>query len=80
VFAYQGLQQLAVDYRTIAILPFSRPAALQHQRLRKVYPRLGNMDLKIAAIALTNSAILLTRNAADFSQILELPTEHWAEG
>jgi tRNA(fMet)-specific endonuclease VapC len=78
VFAYQGLQQLATDYCSIAILPFNRTAALEHQRLRKAYPRLGNMDLKIAAITLTNNAILLTRNESDFRQIVELRTEDWS--
>ncbi|MBN3927164.1 type II toxin-antitoxin system VapC family toxin [Nostoc sp. NMS4] len=57
ILAYQGLQQLAIDYRSIVIVPFSRKAALEHQRLRKAYPRLGNMDLKIAAITLTRNAI-----------------------
>jgi tRNA(fMet)-specific endonuclease VapC len=78
VFAYQGLQQLAMDYRSIVIIPFSRAATLEHQRLRKAYPRLGNMDLKIAAISLTNNAILLTRNTSDFGQIAELRTEDWS--
>ncbi|PZV12026.1 MAG: PIN domain-containing protein [Leptolyngbya sp.] len=78
VFAYQGLQQLAIDYHGIAILPFSHAAALEHQRLRKAYPRLGNMDLKIAAIALINHAILLTRNVSDFGQVSELRTEDWS--
>ena len=55
VFAYQGLQQVAIDYLKIAILPFSYAAALEHQRLRKAYPRLGNMDLKIAAISSTHN-------------------------
>lgn len=77
VLAYQGLQQLAADYQFIVMVPFSRTAALEHQRLRKSYPRIGNMDLKIAAIALTNNAILLTRNESDFGQIVELPTEDW---
>jgi len=76
--AYQGLQQLALDYQSIAIIPFSREAILEHQRLRKVYPRLGNMDLKIAAIALTNTAILITRNKLDFGQITELSIEDWS--
>jgi len=67
--AYLGLQQLALDYQSIAIMPFSREAILEHHRLRKVYPRLGNMDLKISAIALTNNAILITRNKSDFGQI-----------
>jgi tRNA(fMet)-specific endonuclease VapC len=78
IFAYRGLQQLGMDYRSIVIIPFSRTAALEHQRLRKAYPRLGNMDLKIAAISLTNNAILLTRNASDFGQIVELRTEDWS--
>jgi tRNA(fMet)-specific endonuclease VapC len=30
VFAYQGLQQVAIDYLKIAILPFSYVAALEH--------------------------------------------------
>ncbi|OUL20763.1 PIN domain-containing protein [Nostoc sp. T09] len=78
VLAYQGLQQLATDYQAIVILPFSRIAALEYQRLRKAYPRLGNMDLKIAAISLSNNAILLTRNQSDFGKIVELRTEDWS--
>jgi tRNA(fMet)-specific endonuclease VapC len=77
VLAYDGLQRLAVDYQSIIIIPFSRAAALEHQRLRKVYPRTGNMDLKIAAIALTHNATLLTRNESDFGQIIELRIEDW---
>ncbi|MFN7357049.1 MAG: type II toxin-antitoxin system VapC family toxin, partial [Pseudanabaena sp.] len=78
IFAYQGLQQLAINYQAIAIIPFSRASALEHQRLRKAYPRLGNMDLKIAAIALTNNATLVTRNKSDFGQIIELSIDDWS--
>lgn len=79
VLAYQGLQKLAIDYSSILIVPFNRAAAIEHQRLRKANPRLGNMDLKIAAIALTSNAILLTRNESDFRQIIELQTEDWSK-
>jgi tRNA(fMet)-specific endonuclease VapC len=78
VLAYQGLQQLVKDYRAIVIVSFSHAAALEYQRLRKAHPLLGNMDLKIAAISLTNNAILLTRNASDFGQIGELQTSDWS--
>ena len=79
VLAYQGLEQLVLDYQSIVIVPFNRIAVLEHQRLRKSYPRLGNMDLKIAAITLTNEkAILLTRNESDFRQISELQIEDWS--
>ncbi len=78
VLAYQGLEQLVLDYQSIVIAPFNRIAILEYQRLRKSYPRLGNMDLKIAAITLTNKAILLTRNVSDFRQIRELQVEDWS--
>jgi tRNA(fMet)-specific endonuclease VapC len=64
IFAYQGLQQLGMDYRSIAIAPFSHRSALEYQTLRKAYPRLGNMDLKIAAICITHNATLLTEIAS----------------
>ncbi|MFZ4730381.1 MAG: type II toxin-antitoxin system VapC family toxin, partial [Pseudanabaena sp.] len=70
----------AINYQAIAIVPFSRASALEHQRLRKAYPRLGNMDLKIAAIALTNNATLVTRNKSDFGQIVELSIDDWSCG
>jgi tRNA(fMet)-specific endonuclease VapC len=49
--AYAGLQQISTDYRSITVISFELAAALEHERLRKAYPRLGNMDLKIAALA-----------------------------
>ena len=79
IFAYQGLQQLILNYQSIAIIPFDHAAALEHQRLRKAYPRLGNMDLKIAAITLINNATLLTRNKSDFGQVIELQIEDWSK-
>lgn len=80
VLAYQGLEQLVRDYQSIVIVPFNRIAVLEYQRLRKSYPRLGKMDLKIAAITLTNKAILLTRNSSDFRQISELQIDDWSIG
>ena len=78
IFAYDRLRQLVIDYQSVAIVEFDRASALEHQRLRQVYPRLGNMDLKIAAIALTCDATLLTRNYSDFGKITELRIEDWS--
>ncbi|MGL5831990.1 MAG: type II toxin-antitoxin system VapC family toxin, partial [Waterburya sp.] len=52
-------------------------AAYEFQRLKKMYPRLGTMDLKIASIVLVNQAILLTRNNLDFGLIKGLSIEDW---
>ena len=79
ILAYDGLRQLASDYQSITLLAFDHAAALEHQHLRKRYLRLGNMDLKIAAIAITQSATLLTRNYIDFWQIEGLTIENWAD-
>jgi tRNA(fMet)-specific endonuclease VapC len=61
----------------IPILEFDEQAAQEFQRLKKSYPRLGTMDLKIASVALMNQAILLTRNRSDFGKITGLYIEDW---
>jgi tRNA(fMet)-specific endonuclease VapC len=78
VTAYHLLQQHHHNYRNMTIVAFNQGAAQEYQRLRKAYPRLGQMDLKIAAIALMNDATLLTRNQSDFAQVVGLLIEDWA--
>lgn len=78
IYAYEGIQQLIVSYRSIIVLPFTRTAFLEYERLRKAYPRLGNMDLKIAAIAIIYEATLATRNQSDFSEVTGLFTIDWS--
>lgn len=77
VEAYKQLKRQLANYCTIPILEFDEQAVREFQRLRKMYPRLGTMDLKIASIALVNNAVLLTRNNTDFRQIADLPVEDW---
>jgi tRNA(fMet)-specific endonuclease VapC len=75
--AYQFLSQHQLNYRTIDVIAFDDAAIAEYQNLRKTYPRLGKMDLKIAAIAISRSAKLLTRNQRDFGQITMLQSEDW---
>lgn len=60
-------------------LEFDELAAVEFQRLKKEHPRLGTMDLKIAAIALTHRATLVSRNERDFRQIPGLTLEDWTK-
>jgi tRNA(fMet)-specific endonuclease VapC len=76
--AYQLLQAHVLHYRSINILEFTPSAAQTYSQLRKALPRLGAMDLKIAAIALTNQAIVLTRNQRDFGLVPGLSIEDWS--
>ncbi len=74
---YKELRRQLTNFCTIPIVEFDEPAALEFQRLKKLYPRLGTMDLKIAAVAIVNQAVLLTRNSSDFGQIIGLQIEDW---
>jgi tRNA(fMet)-specific endonuclease VapC len=77
VEAYKELKRQLTNYCTIPIIDFDEQAAQEFQRLKKLYPRLGTMDLKIASVALVNQAVLLTRNSSDFGCIIGLPVEDW---
>ena len=77
VEAYKQLKKQLNNYCNIPIIEFDEQAAQQFKRLKNDYPRLGTMDLKIAAISLINKAILLTRNQKDFGNISGLNIEDW---
>jgi tRNA(fMet)-specific endonuclease VapC len=77
VEAYKELKRQLTNYCTIPIIDFDEQAAQEFQRLKKLYPRLGTMDLKIASVALVNQAVLLTRNSSDFGRIIGLLVEDW---
>lgn len=75
---YERLQRNLEFYCAIPLLPFDEKAVKVFQRLWLARPRIGTMDLKIAAIALANDATLLTRNERDFGRVPGLRTEDWS--
>jgi tRNA(fMet)-specific endonuclease VapC len=79
VFAYGELARLFDYFRAFTILLFDEKAADQFDNLRAARIRLGTMDLKIAAIALVNRALLLSANRRDFEQVPGLRVENWLE-
>ena len=77
VEAYRNLKRHLDIYRNIPVLEFDHAAAEQFASLQKSRLRVGTMDLKIAAIALTRQAVVLTRNVKDFSRVPDLKVEDW---
>ena len=77
IIAYRKLENQLANYRNSVVISFDNNAGSIFQDLGKLYPRLSWMDRKIAAIAIVNEAILLTRNAKDFGQIDQLVIEDW---
>src|SRR5437762_2414447 len=61
------------------IVSFDEPAARQFDELRKQKLRIGARDLKIAATALVNRALLLSANRTDFERVPGLRVENWLD-
>jgi len=76
---YQRINKTLRGYCGRSVLDFDERAATEYQRIRKSRPRLATMDLKIAAIALANDALLLTRNTNDFLQVPGLKIDDWSK-
>ncbi len=57
VEAYKQLKRQLTNYCAIPILEFDEQAAEEFERLKKLHPRLGTMDLKIASVTLANQAV-----------------------
>jgi len=78
VRSYHWLSK-TLDYLcSFKVLKFAPHAEAHFQNLRSLKIRIGTQDLKIAAIALSTKAILITRNRRDFNQIPLLKIEDWS--
>lgn len=75
---YKQLDEILGYYCGETILPFDAQALVQFQNLWIQRVRIGTMDLKIAAIALSNNATLLTRNSKDFGKVPGLQIDDWS--
>ena len=62
VRAYKNVLGTFLYFRTIPIIGFDEPAQIIFKRLRAQGGRIGTQDLRIAAIALSHGAVLVTRN------------------
>jgi len=77
VASYSRLFKHSETYKYIKVLEFDYSAATTYEQLRKEHRRLGAMDLKIAAIAISMQATLLSRNLKHFGEISHLRAEDW---
>ena len=69
IWGYQRLRE-SLDYFTqVRVLDFDVGAASMFRQLRKQRIRIGTQDLRIAAIALANDCIVVTRNQRDFERV-----------
>ena len=76
---YAALGERLVFLSSFEILPWERPSADLFKTFRSDGIRIGTMDLKIARIAISQDATLLTRNLVDFSKVAGLHCENWLD-
>lgn len=77
VAAYNRLAGLFSFFSDWEIVGFNSAAAECYQRLRRQRIRAGTRDLRIAAIALANNALLLSADLTDFQRVPGLKIENW---
>lgn len=77
LLAYSEFEKALDFFQTIQRFSFDINAYHQFEILRHQFRRLGTRDLRIAAIALSINATVITRNAKDFRQIPNLSIEDW---
>jgi tRNA(fMet)-specific endonuclease VapC len=76
---YARLKGRLEFYAAWNVLSWDEDSARNFVNFRRQGVRVGSMDLKIACIAITHDATVLTRNARDFAQVPGLRTENWLD-
>lgn len=77
VRAYHRLAGLFAFFRPYHIALFDDASADVFDQFTRI--RIGASDRKIAAIAITNNALLLTANRRDYEQVPGLRFENWMD-
>ena len=77
--AYFELKRSIDTLSNFDVLGFDRDAADVFAKLRRQLPRVGTMDLKIAAICIAHDGLLLSRNVRDFADVPGLRFDNWLD-
>jgi tRNA(fMet)-specific endonuclease VapC len=79
VHAYTKLLETVRFFSTIPVAPFDMACEQQFQALRALRLRVGSRDLRIAATALVQNVVLVSRNRRDFEQVSGLRLDDWSQ-
>ena len=77
ISAYEKLGRFLESYRYIPVIQFDKKSGEIFQNLKSRKIKVGTMDLKIASIAISHNALLISRNLSDYDQIPNLRVEDW---
>jgi tRNA(fMet)-specific endonuclease VapC len=74
---YALLLETLNSFAKAPVLHFDSKAIAIFDEMRTQKVRVATMDLRIAAIAISNNLVLLTRNIGDFNKVPSLIIEDW---
>jgi tRNA(fMet)-specific endonuclease VapC len=77
VLGYTNMRAMLDYFRTVNVIDFDLQAHAYFSNLVRQKIRIGTQDLRIAAIALSRDATLVTRNRKDFSRVPGLKLTDW---
>ncbi len=77
IVAYVNLKTTLNYFLTVNLLDFDEKANICYANLVSQRIRIGTLDLRIAAIVISQNGILLTRNRRDFERVPGLQFEDW---
>lgn len=76
---YKLFFRLIDEFRKFPLVRFDALALAEFDQLRAAKVRISTMDLRIAATALAQNLIVVTRNVSDFGKVPGLRTEDWTK-
>jgi tRNA(fMet)-specific endonuclease VapC len=76
--AYARLGEAVVRLAHWRILPYTESAIARVAQLKALRLNVRLMDLRIAAVALENRAVVVTRNRRDFDRVPGLSVQDWS--
>jgi tRNA(fMet)-specific endonuclease VapC len=77
VRAYDQFTRGFMVLQKLPVLPFSAPALQRFETFRTQKLGVGTMDIRIAAIAIEDDAIVVTSNKRDYDRIPGVQSEDW---
>jgi tRNA(fMet)-specific endonuclease VapC len=75
--AYELFEDTFRDFRRVHVLSYTSQAEALYQEWRGQGIRTATHDLRIAALCVTHSAKLISRNRRDFEKVPGLSVEFW---
>jgi tRNA(fMet)-specific endonuclease VapC len=74
---YTLLLEILQGFSAAPVLPFDARAVVIFDRMKAQKIPVATIDLRIAAIAIAENLVLLTRNSKDFGKVPGLAIEDW---